>query len=292
MLNFHADHYFHIGSSHYSSGKPCQDYALSEANNFLACAIVSDGCSTGRHTDIGSRVLTLSTIQAVRDHFRATERYIGNAVIGITSRQQQIISTSRMLLGLNHEDMLATCGYVYITHLGGFVHIQGDGVVALKYRDGQIKMHRFEWANNTPFYPSYGDGGVETFVRAHGGDLEVVRMTQSTVVYQSKTGTYVGGDPKGLTLRQGLEGIVINIREEDLNLIEFVAVFSDGVNQIESVDWISAVVDFLSFKSTTGEFAKRRMIRGVQNYQKTGKGPIDDISYAVVRIEKTEDRSD
>jgi len=290
VIIFHTDHYFQIGSAHYSNGKPCQDYSRSGSNYTIACAIVSDGCSTGGHTDVGSRILTLSTFQAIRDHAKASGGALNTAVVSITSRQQQIIGTARLMLGLERVDMLATCGYVYLTKHGGFVHIQGDGVVGLKYRDGHIKMSRYEWADNTPFYPSYGEGGIEKFVGAHGGDLEAKRLSCSTVIRKTD-GSYTEESSQEFTLREGLEGVVTKISQEELDEVGFVAVFSDGVTQIENVSWRDAVSAFLSFKNTGGEFAKRRMIRGIKDMQQSGKGPADDISYAVVRIDNTEEET-
>ncbi len=288
-MKFYTDHYFHIGSAHYASGKPCQDYSLSGANETIACAIISDGCSTGRHTDIGSRILTLSTLQAIRDHSKASGGALDTAIVSITSRQQQIIGTTRLILGLERVDMLATCGYVYITKHGGFVHIQGDGVIGLKYRDGHIKMSRYDWADNTPFYPSYGDGGIENFIGTHGGNLDIPRLSCSNIICKTD-GSYEEENSQEFSLREGLEGIVLKISEAELSEIEFVAVFSDGITQIEKVDWKDAVTSMFAFKNVNGEFAKRRMMWEIKSLQKNGKSPVDDISYAVVRIEKTEEK--
>jgi hypothetical protein len=194
------------------------------------------------------------------------------------------------MLGLERVDMLATCGYVYITKRGGFVHIQGDGVVGIKYRDGRIKMSRYEWADNTPFYPSYGEGGIEKFVGAHGGDLEAKRLSCSTVIRKTD-GSYTEESSQEFTLREGLEGVVTKISQEELDEVEFVAVFSDGITQVDQVDWRDAVISMFAFKNTAGEFAKRRMMWEIKNLQKTGKGPVDDISYAVVRIDNTEEET-
>lgn len=291
MIKFHTDHYFHIGSAHYGSGKPCQDYSLSGANELIACAIVSDGCSTGRHTDVGSRVLTLSTLQAIRDHAKASGGALDTAIVSITSRQQQILSTARLMLGLERIDMLATCAYVYLTGQGGFTHVQGDGVVGFKYRDGHIRMVRYEWAQNTPFYPSYGDGDLDKFIGTHGGNLDALRLSGFSVI-RNVDGIYTEENSKEFTLREGLEGIVIHIPRDELEQIDFVTTFSDGVTQIDGVDWKDAVSAFLSFKNTAGDFAKRRMIRGIKDMQQIGRGPIDDISYAVVRIEHVEQRTE
>lgn len=149
-------------------------------------------------------------------------------------------------------------------------------------------MVRYEWADNTPFYPSYGDGDLNKFVEAHGGNLDAERLS-STVVFQNKNGIYTQVDSKKYSLHQGLDGVIFNILDKDLEEVEFITVFSDGVTQIDHVEWKEAVSAFLSFKNTAGDFAKRRMIRGIKDMQQRGKGPIDDISYAVVRIENTEE---
>lgn len=284
MIRFATDHYFQIGASHLSAGKPCQDYALSGANDLVACAIVSDGCSTGRHTDVGSRVLTLSTLQAIRDHAKASNGAFDTAKVSITSRQQQILSTSRVLLGLDRNDMLATCAYAYVSHLGGFVHVQGDGVIGIKYRDGTIHMTRYEWANNTPFYPSYGDGSIEQFVGVHGGDLDSSRITREFAIWSPSDRVFWDQTSGPLSLRKGLEGMGEFLGPDELASIEYIAVFSDGVTQIDGYDWKDAVINLMSFKSSNGEFAKRRMIREIKDMQKVGKGPIDDIAFAAIHI--------
>jgi Fe-S cluster biogenesis protein NfuA len=286
MFQFSADHYFQIGTAHYTAGKPCQDYALSGSNDQVACALVSDGCSTGRHTDVGARVLTLSTLQAIREHAKASGGTLTHAIESITARQQQLIGTARIMFGLEHADMLATCAYVYVTKEGGYTHVQGDGVVAVKYRNGNIRMYRYEWVDNTPFYPSYKDGDITAFIQAHGGDLSATRVSLHTVLYNNQ-GECVEDSSSGYSLREGLEGMVFWMFPHELEEIEFIAVFSDGVTQIDGIEWKDAVFSFLSFKNIMGDFAKRRMIREIKDMSKVGKGPVDDIAYAVVRIEPT-----
>ena len=281
---FSTDHYFQIGHAHYTAGKPCQDHALSRSNGSVACAIVSDGCSSGGNTDVGARVLTLGTLQAIRDHARAPNGTLASAEVSITARQQQIISAARPILGLEQNDMLATCAYVYLTGEGGLVRVHGDGVVAWKYHNGDVSMRRYDWAGNMPFYPSYEGPDLDAFVRYHGDDTQAMRLTEQAIVRRAN-GSYDCFASIGHSLAQGIAGISIEISPAHLAQLEYIAVFTDGVTQIDGVDWRCAVSDFLSFKSTAGEFAKRRMIRGIRDMQKIGKGPIDDISYAVVRIQ-------
>ena len=292
MIRFHTDHYFHIGSSHHLSGKTCQDYALSRSNENLACAIVSDGCSTGRHTDVGSRVLTFSTLQAIKDHAKASVGSLDTAVLSIISRQQQIISTTRFLLGLVPDDMLATCVYAYLNKNGGVVHVQGDGVVAFKYKDSNTEMHRFDWAKNAPFYPSYNEADAEKYIRnLHEGVVDTAILTH-TSIRKSSSGKTESEELSTIPFDAGRNGYVFTLNQEQLAKVEFIVIFSDGVTQIGKLgdggDWMlwhEAVSNLLNFKMPVGEFAKRRMIRELRDLAKVGKGPIDDISYAVIRLE-------
>ena len=184
-MKFSTDHYFQIGHAHYTAGKPCQDHSLSRSNGSVACAIVSDGCSSGGNTDVGARILTLGTLQAIRDHAKARDGSLATAEVSITARQQKIIGTARPILGLEPTDMLATCAYAYCTQEGALVRLHGDGVIGWKYHDGTISMRRYEWADNAPFYPSYEGVDLDAFANHHGGNTEAVRFTEEIVLRQT-----------------------------------------------------------------------------------------------------------
>jgi hypothetical protein len=64
----------------------------------------------------------------------------------------------------------------------------------------------------------------------------------------------------------------------------FAAVFSDGITQIKDVDWKDAVFQFMNYKSTSGEFVKRRMMKALKTMT-----PMDDISCAAIRITQDAD---
>jgi hypothetical protein len=87
-----------------------------------------------------------------------------------------------------------------------------------------------------------------------------------------------------ISLGNGIRGITKRFTAEELAEIEYIAVFSDGVTQIENLGWQKAVSQLLAFKTTAGEFATRRLIRAVKDAEQLGKGPIDDIAYAVIKI--------
>ncbi len=282
-MEFHTDHYFHIGSLHYQAGKPCQDYALSGASARAACAIVSDGCSTGRHTDVGSRIQALSLLGAVKS---ASPIYWGEREAmkkAVREERSRILSESERLLGLERSDMLATLAYAYLSHDGGFVRIEGDGAVAWKFRDGRIATTLYEWDGNMPYYPVYTNLDLVEFVKAHGGDLEAERLTRTFVSFDA-AGSQSGEEISRLTLREGITGITEEVTVEELKELDVMALYSDGVSQIGDAKWFEVVRSLVSYKSLEGEFAKRRIIRALRDYERSGKKLADDISTAAIRV--------
>jgi hypothetical protein len=292
-MNFFTDDYFQIGTAHLKSGKPCQDYAMSGIQEKMAFAIVADGCSSGDRTDIGSRILNLSTATALRQHWLTTRQLdVKNTPAIIDIQQKIVVGGIKNTLDLTTNDMLATCVYAVVSPAGGIIHVQGDGVVAIKYRDGKIWMSNFEWEGNKPFYPVYQNGRLPGFIKAQGNDLKKKCLRQEIWQLESAEELFPL-DVKEFTLEEGIKGITVPITPEDLKeKIEFITVFSDGIAQVDKTDWKEAVENFMAFKNTMGVFAKRRMIRGIKDSQKVGQGPVDDISYAVIRVEANVEEED
>jgi len=284
-MKLYTDHYFHIGFAHLGGGKPCQDYAISQVYKNAAITVVSDGCSTGGDTDVGSRIIALTTMAAMRDHRDLNrETCIMETPFEVAVRQEIVLAGAQKILNLSTKDMLATCIYAYITPTGGFIHIKGDGAFAVKLRNGRIIMSKFEWMGNMPYYPAYKNGSLDGFIQAHGNELDVVRLVEE-VWQKDHEGEMVMASLNEYALSDGIQGISFNISEQMLKEeLEFIAIFSDGIAQIDGVDWREAILEFTNFKSVKGEFAKRRMIRGIKLAETKGKGPLDDISYAVIRI--------
>ncbi len=285
-MKMYTDHYFHIGHSHLVSGKPCQDFALSSELQIGACAVVSDGCSTGRHTDVGARITTLGTIAAIRG---VSSLDLNPDILrNIRDASRERVQSVSYSLNLEKSDLLATCLFAITTPTGGYVQVLGDGVVAFKYSNGKIVMHRFDWAMNAPFYPVYDSLDAVVYIEnLHRGLVDSAQLSHRYVVFENNV--FSEEVISSIPFASGRDGVQIPITADEITSdLEFVATFSDGITQIENVDWKDAVQNLLDFKSLQGEFAKRRMIRAIKNYQHMSKGPLDDISYAVIRIDHTE----
>ncbi len=288
-MRFHTDEHFNIGHEHVTGGKPCQDHALSGVHEGAAYAVVSDGCSSGGHTDIGARLMSLSAAAAIREHWSSTQNAVAlSAPQDVVLRQRLILGGIKETLRLESDDMLATCAYVYLSPEGGFIHLRGDGVIALVYDDG-IVLRRYDWPNNTPFYPAYVENTLPVFVSAHGGDINARVLTEKT--FTNRAGAQLLPEAnRNFSIADGIRGVTIPVSKDELaNRLAYVAVFSDGVCRVENMDWQDAARELLAFKSAEGVFAKRRMMRFMKDTRAVGKGPLDDIAYAVIRIDRSDE---
>lgn len=290
-MKFFTDDHFLIGAMHRTSGKPCQDYATSGTIGNIAYAIVSDGCSEGRHTDTGARLITHTGARAIREHWNVTGTVISDSTPRDIELSQEIALTGiRQALGLLPKDMIATCAYACVGENGGFAHVRGDGVVAFVGNDSAMTFLRYDWADSRPFYPAYrSENLLPSFISKHGGNPDTKALTETTWMRSASGQT--SETSRQLSLKAGIAGALIPISREQIGKLAFIAIFSDGVTQVDNIDWTDAVTQLLSFKSVAGAFAKRRMIRFAQTSCASGKGPMDDIAYAVIRIAKDDEQT-
>jgi hypothetical protein len=292
VMRFGSDDHYQIGYQHVTAGTPCQDHALSGSTEEGAYAVVADGCSSGRHTDMGARLLSFTTAGAltadpsiVRDIAASAAPYgTPHPSHAIALRQRLALRSVSEMLGLEREDLLATCAYALVTPEGGFIHISGDGVAAIKLEDGSIRLWRFDWTDNMPFYLAYAEDSGTSFIAAHGGDEAKEALTsQEWLRAPGKDWEQVA--MQAHSIAEGMRGMTIPLSASIKDgTLAYAAVFTDGVTQVEGVDWKAAVERLLSFKTTAGVFAKRRMKRFAEETKKHGHGPIDDIAYAVVHM--------
>lgn len=285
-MQFETDDIFHIGAQHLRNGMPCQDYALSGEFDGGAYAIVSDGCSTGGRTDVGSRIVGLAMAQSIRE----TLRYPNDCPFGSESfmlssgmERRSIMRAAQLSLGLTQRDMLATCLFVAAAPRGLVASIIGDGVFATQDIAGTLCMTKFEWDRNIPLYPAYEQDDYAGFIRAHGGDLAIISFRAETVIVDN-CGNVTSPLSSEYSIGVSLRGVTYRYDAVSLKSLRYAAMFSDGVTQVDGMNWVDAVRELMAFKSGLGEFVKRRMNRFLKDIGKIGRGPLDDIAYAVIEI--------
>ena len=277
---YSTDSYFHIGASHLLGGKPCQDYALDSNQDGLALAIVADGCSTGGMTDVGARLLAHSVKSAIKSIVPIYSPEINYR--DTTILRDIHVNSAMRNLGLSVRDMQSTCSYVAVHDGKWLCQIYGDGIIVEKYTDGIVFMTQVQWDKNLPYYPIYTGNVLEEFKMAHDKETP---FTWETWVFdpESDAEKYLTEDA-GLGVERAIrEGYRLSHGSDDE--LESIAVFTDGVAQIEGIDWKDVVMSLMSFKTTEGSFLKRRMISELKKLAKAGHKNIDDIAGAVVRYE-------
>lgn len=278
-MKLYTDHAFHIGKPHLTGGTPCQDYAISGIHGDGAYAIVSDGCSKGRETDVGSRIVA----HAMK--MELCEKGLRGGTLADLQTRLPLVNNP---WGLSEQDLLATAVGAYFSKEQGVIRLYGDGGLALKYKDGTLNMSRYEWSKNAPFYPAYRSAGaLKAFDILYNEELEPT-VRSNECLYPSGTQSssiFVSSFEDG---KKGFDHWITPWETSIHGGLEYAAIFTDGVTQVDGMSWEDVVKELLAFKTTEGSFAKRRLMAFVRNAEKNGRGCLDDIAYAVIRIGKEE----
>lgn len=283
-----SDSHFVIGKKHIKQNAPCQDHALSGQLGESLFAVIADGCSSGRHTDIGARIITCAAIAAIKECLALTNdmtqlpKLIHQALI--VNAQKTAVA-----MGLDNQDLLATCVYAVVTPQGGFIHILGDGHAVIKFTNGSLKIVNTEWQNNTPYYPA--DNRKALFIAEHSKFEQGEKSLELEAINMDVNG--LESTKSNISIIDAVEGVVIPLSEDDLSAVEVIALMSDGIGQFKKdgafLPVISVVTPLTAFKTWAGEFVKRRLSRGLLDFGSDGTFPDDDVSIAAIHLEsKTE----
>lgn len=283
----HADAHFRMGTGHDAEGTPCQDYATS---GFMAdgspFAIVSDGCSSSGRTDVGARIAALSAARVLRSIEKSDDVYTATILMSLHAA----FKDATRCLGLDETDLDATlCVVSALSNGGARAMVFGDGVVAARVPGG-LDVRVVEWAGNMPGYPNYfmnrfrGDKSREEAFVSQSGDFAAAANRSCCTVsrhFVTENGEVTLTDEIGFSARTALEGILLEWGPEDM--VDSVAVMSDGAMQVSGTEWSPVVLDLTSFKAARGgEFVRRRMGRALTTLAKRGSRPVDDIAVAAI----------
>lgn len=256
----HSDAYFVTGKTH----PVCQDYALAGNKDEQPFGIVSDGCSSSPHTDIGSRLLTHAFVSEI-----PAFRIVQNETLLVRAITQA--AGASVVLGLPLECLDATllcCSA--IPNDDPMIMVVGDGAIACKYDDGRVVAWRIEYAKSAPEYPSYRlDPKRQARFNNEFGPMKQICQWSTT---------------EGYTTTQLTDDFLPLYRFNMLDHPKVIAVMSDGVGTFEGIEWYDVVTSLMDFKSVKGQFVQRRMKRVMKDCQKRGITPYDDVSMAAIYL--------
>lgn len=262
-----VDTYMAKGSTH----SVCQDYCLNSnqvPENFRIpeMVVVSDGCSSSPHTDIGARMLCLASAQELASkNIPSPLKIIKSAKLPKPFNTETLNPWSDILGEKDRANSTdATLLLAWRTLEGVEVQASGDGVIVARRRDGSTEVHVMSYKDSTPGYLSYllDNERAETYLsRGHGHRAIEKYILQGEELISQEIrevrASLVNNMPNGWT-----ETFRFSYLEYDL-----VAVMSDGVETFydkagrRSVPLGEVLNKLLCFKKYDGLFLQRRLNR-------------------------------
>lgn len=285
-MNVSSDYYTHIGHEHVVTGKGSQDHALSVSREGVSCVVVADGCSDGRETDMGARIITFSTVSSVLQSYARNIKDKDAFKESVSDLSRVIREDSAKSLALIPRDLLATRVYAAVTDSFVYVHMEGDGVIVWEDVTGKVTLIRYDWAGNTPCYPSYDVDSFESFIKVQSIHEEQ-GLTEEVIEWTNEEG-FVPKSLRVISIREAVHGVTHAWGQDEMKNLTLLSVMSDGVTRVQGVSWNEVVIESLRFKSMAGEFLKRRFIRMYKEWGKRGVVPLDDIACATMYFDHNE----
>lgn len=262
-----TDTFLKIGKTH----QVCEDYIIS-GDIPTKYVILSDGCSSSKQTDMGARILCHLAKQYLlyrKDDYRFP-------CLDYNEMGSWIIHNAELVarqLGLKTTCLDATLIIAYAFQGIYYIYMYGDGVIVIEGMDKKISVMEVEFTKNAPFYLSYKID-PERMDLFHKMDQDlIVKHTSDTV--SNKNG--YAYDYKCLF-------------RYDTQFFPKILICSDGLTSFmkgtDPEQTLEIAKEFLSYKSTKGEFLKRRLKRATKIYEADGIFHGDDLSVGAFLCEE------
>jgi hypothetical protein len=288
-----ADYFFRMGSTH----AICQDYAIAGDVDGYQYALLSDGCSGvalpglpgSPFTDFGARFL----VRAARQHMDDLARGVFPGCV-IVERAAKMAEGA----GLPPMALDATLLTAVTTSNGDVVTSQtGDGVLAVRRRDGSIKYRTLTFGNGMPLYLSYqlDPRRMETLLHPERSGRAVTPEeceAAGTVAILERI--FVPGEgwreptTKVERFDESTRGLWTEVFYKDE--CDLVLIMSDGVETFQTKNTtlmpLEQVLEQLfDFKGFAGQFLVRRCTRFLQKFcTEYGWSHSDDFSVAGIHL--------
>jgi len=253
-----TDVFSEIGTQH----KICEDYIISGMLPY-PYIILADGCSSSSNTEMGSRILCHLAKQYLRyrvdDLHDLDYKTMGRWIIHnaeMTARQ----------LGLNLTCLDATLIIAYVIDGLIKVYMYGDGAIFIKGGD-VINSIKVDFSGNAPYYLSY-----------------LIDDYRNELYYEAKHDMIIDrtlkGTPETYAYDYKLE-FEFYIKDIDCLMLASDGIYTFITKPPEVYRIIPAediLPDFMTFKTTKGEYLKRRLNKALKELNKNHINHYDDLS--------------
>lgn len=264
-MSVNLDSLFLIGDSH----TVCQDYTLTGNSEGLDYLIVSDGCSSSKNSDLGSRLLALVAKQFICSRltdlrFNASQRYVDFGMMVIT--KARVLAAE---LKLEDSCLDATLLVTVKDANNIFTYVYGDGSIIRQDKNGDLCVVTVSFESGAPFYLNYwlDQGRLLGYKDQFSGSLTI---ESPSIPYRA------------------IESYDYPISMvNDASDTSMFAISTDGIDSFTNKTYgtvINPTSDLFSFKNTNGEFLKRRVEREVASLRKSTIVHQDDLGIAAMVI--------
>ncbi len=254
----------------------CQDYALSGMLPH-PFAILCDGCSSSKHSDVGARILAMSAKKFLAAHYSKADtslpsyREAGLAIIRTARAAAELLELERSCLDATLLLAFPVEGEIQ-------VYVYGDGYIAAVDNSGELSYARISFRENMPYYLSYW-----TDEKRHSLYLRHNHLGRDVLVQDR----FTGAEQESGTLQYDAPlGFVFS--QQDYSLV---ALLSDGLASLSSIAENRMIPErevleqLMAYKTTKGDFVQRRTKRLIKNYTKQDIYPTDDLSVAAMLLQ-------
>lgn len=254
----HIDTFLRKGSTHYI----CEDYIIKSKN----AVVLSDGCSSTENSDVGARLLSYA---ANYELDKILQKDFANSVITRASIAAKTI-------GVDAGALFCTLGVMAKYSDAVVMQLFGDGVMFVKTKsDNKLYVYIVNYEGNAPPYLAY----LEDIYSKEAYLDTTKKRTIVTAVY-----TYEDGKIVNEELFSKEEDFKTEIPFSknvflDTDEVEFCGIASDGFTTFD-MKFQDIVEGVANFKTTKGEFLKRRMKKFTKE-----NNHFDDISIGVMMFD-------
>jgi len=276
-----TDFYLKRGKEH----AICEDFAATGIISGNGFALVSDGCSSSKEVDFGSRILVhaakdnLMTLLASGPPFDAiafAEATIAKAGKAVGCFESLPVSTldATLLLALVRPDRTIDSFFAQVC-------FWGDGLAIVRKKD-RVVATMLRFAGNAPYYLSYSleTSRRQAYLEHQGGRRQILRVTLDL-------------EGKEISREESeecfVDPIVPHHEQFSLETGDSLALVSDGITQFFTAEntpilWEKLAPKFVDFKRPTGVFVRRRMNFFERENSAVGLRHLDDLSVAAITL--------
>lgn len=218
-----------------SSHQICQDYAAHQNANIVA--VLADGCSGVARSEIGAQLLCMSKLSGRREFIRHADMIAYQLDLS-----PDVLSATTLFFEVIEQNLLS-------------VEIWGDGAYYIKTKDGLETFALYEYAENAPYYPVH---------------FQYPRRMDAWKRYFPENYCYRIDEQGNRTLMDS----VVKEFTLDLNEVEKLFLFSDGITTFQTENTFDMIRRFVDVPNANGEFIARKF-----NFMTRKFGlPTDDFS--------------